>query len=230
MPCTSRVKLGAQPLYVARLVALSLCLCWAVVRPAGAGEPSLDRIVSWLEGEYSNQSQIAAGVLAAENDLLFPVFKRVHLPAFGSHVVYLQWPIGAPDGPLQRQRLWVFEHDDTDPPAGIRMKFFTLRQPERWHDAHIRPDKIAGMTPDDAIGYPAVCRLPVVVTAQQITASIPAACEIVSQRTQTAMTLQAEIVITRTQVTYREGGVRADGTDVFRVPAAGEYVFDRLSD
>ena len=95
---------------------------------------------------------------------------------------------------------------------------------------HSNQTQITGMTPDDAISYPADCLLPVLVTTQAVTASIPATCEIIAQRTQTAMTLQTDIRITPSQVRYKEGGVRADGTDVFRVAAAGEYVFDRLSD
>lgn len=44
------------------------------------------------------------------------------------------------------------------------------------------------------------------------------------------MTPAANIRITPAQVSYSEGGIQADGSDVFRVPAAGEYVFDRRSD
>lgn len=41
------------------------------------------------------------------------------------------------------------------------------------------------------------------------------------------MTIRARIVIARDQLWYEEGGVRADGSVVFRVPASGSYQFRR---
>jgi hypothetical protein len=189
---------------------------------------SLDQITAWLEGQYSNEQQVADGVLDAESNLLFPVFKRVDISAFGSHVIYLQWPIGSPEGRLQRQRIWTFAHEESG--DGVRMNFFTLKKPEEWRDAHLAPAKVKTMTLEDTIGYPEGCLLPVTLTDGQISASIPATCEIVSQGTRTAMTLQSQITITEDQITYQEGGVRPDGTLVFQVPPAGRYVFKQLAD
>ncbi|MDE0508776.1 MAG: CpcT/CpeT family chromophore lyase [Gammaproteobacteria bacterium] len=206
--------------------ALSSWLAWQAT--AAEGKPTLDRIIDRLEGSYSNEAQVAAGELDAENNLLFPVFKQVDIPAFGTHVVYLQWPIDSPDGRLQRQRLWTF-HKDAESDA-IHMNFFTLREPERWLDAHIDPDKVRDMKPEDTIGYPDTCLLPVTWENENIRASIPSTCEIVSQATRTTMTLKANITITPDRITYQEGGVRSDGSIVFQVPPKGRYVFERIRD
>jgi len=210
---------------------LAAALLWlaASTIATAADEPStLGRIIDWLDGHYSNEAQIATGELDAENNLLFPVFKKVDVPAFGNHIVYLQWPIGGPDGRLQRQRLWTF-HEDAETGA-TRMSFFTLREPERWLDAHIDPAKIREMTAEDTIGYPETCLLPVAFADATITASIPPTCQIISQATRTTMTLQATITITPNQITYQEAATRPDGSIVFQVPPTGQYIFDRIGD
>ena len=211
-------------------LAIAAALLWLAAPAATAADapPTLDRIVDWLGGHYSNEAQIATGELDAEENLLFPVFKKVDVPAFGTHVIYLQWPIGGPDGRLQRQRLWAF-HEDAETGA-TRMSFFTLREPERWLDAHLDPAKIRDMTPQDTVGYPNTCLLPVAFTEETITTSIPPTCQIISQATRTTMTLQATITITPNQITYQEAAARPDGSIVFHVPPRGQYVFDRIAD
>lgn len=220
------VRVQKQSLTLKALVSMALFL-WAPAAAAQTGL-SLDQIIDWLEGHYSNEQQVAAGGLDAENNLLFPIFKRIDAPAFGTHVIYLQWPIGAPDGRLQRQRIWTFaQHPES---GEVRMNFYTLKEPGRWLDAHLDPGKVRDMTPDDTIGYPGTCLLPVTMVEGRIHASIPSTCEIVSQSTRTTMTLQSNITITPGQITYKEGGLRPDGTVVFTVPPTGHYVFDRMDD
>ncbi len=206
---------------------LSLACC-SFASAAAEEDSTLNRLVNSLEGRYSNAAQVDAGELDAENNLLFPVFSRVDIPAFGSHVVYLQWPIGAPDGSLQRQRLWTFHADAAT--GAIGMRFFTLREPDRWLDAHTNPTKVHAMTPADTIGYPDACLLPVAEANGIFQASIPSSCEIVSQATRTTMTLQASITIAADRITYSESGVRPDGSIVFKVPPSGQYAFERIAD
>lgn len=202
-------------------------MAFSVQRPAAAAN-DLSTLMSWLEGNYANQAQADAGVLDAESNLLFPVFKQVDIPAFGTHVIYLQWHIGSPDGRLQRQRIWSFSQDSQT--GAISMDFFTLKEPDKWLNAHIEPAKVAGMTQDDVIGYPKTCVLPVMREGGRFVARIPTTCQIVSQSTKTAMTLQSESTIAPTQITYQEAGVRDDGSVVFQVPPQGRYVFEPFDD
>lgn len=211
------------------LVAALSCVSISFIGPAqSASNDGIEQIVEWLDGYFSNQNQVSSGALDAKSNLLFPVFRKLNIPAFGEHVIYLQWPIGSPAGRLQRQRIWTFATNEvTDE---VKMDFFTLREPEKWLDAHIDPVKVRGMTQDDVVGYPETCLLPVRREGDQYKAGIPPTCEIISQSTQTSMTLQSEITISADQVTYREAGVRADGSIVFQVPPQGAYIFDRLDD
>lgn len=193
-----------------------------------AADEGLATLMTWLQGAYSNQAQVDAGVLDADSNLLFPIFKQVDIPAFGEQVIYLQWHIGSPDGRLQRQRIWSFSADEQT--GAISMDFFTLKDPSKWLNAHLDPAKVRDMTHDDVIGYPDTCVLPVVYDGGRYVARIPTTCAIVSQSTKTSMTLQSETTIAPQHITYQEAGVREDGALVFQVPPQGRYVFNPLAD
>lgn len=191
-------------------------------------------LLSWVAGEFSNERQVREGtnaladaptIDAAAPDLLFPVFKRIDVPAIGNHVVYLQWPMGAPDGKLQRQRIWVFE--ENPPRNAVTMKFFTLKEPDKWLNAHLDPAKVRNMTVADVIPYPPPCDLPFRRHGDVFIGEIPKGeCKIVSQQSKTTMFINARIVVGKDSVWYDEPGVREDGSVAFKVPRLGAYEFE----
>ena len=207
----------------------------AAQQAGGPLESDLETLLGWVVGEFDNRQQVERGENsllesapdpAKAPDLLYPLFARVEAPALGRHVVYLQWPLGSPRGALQRQRIWAFEIDPQR--NAVLMDFYTLRDPARWRDAQLRPETaLREITREDLIPYPPVCRLPFRRHADVFIGEIPAECRIISQQTRTGMTIRARIVIGRDQIWYEEGGVRADGSVVFRVPASGSYQFRR---
>lgn len=213
---------------ISLLARIAIFIFTALIPVVASAQDSVDRdletLVRWVQGTYSNQMQIDSGELDADTDLLFPIFKKIDVPAFGKHVIYLQWPIGAPDGRLQRQRIWSFARG----PNGLTMDFFTLKEPEQWLNAHLNPDKVRGMTRDDVIAYPKTCLLPVTREGDMFVMRIPSTCTIVSQGTATTMTLESETTITKNKMTYREAGYRPDGTRVFKVPGKAQYDFRKL--
>lgn len=242
------MRLGAQlwrhdPVNITRNLLLSvlLLLSGAVLageskQPVSSLGGELDELLSWMTGEFDNRQQVEHGEnhLATAPvepgrapDLLYPVFERVHAPALGDHVVYLQWPIGAPDGRLQRQRLWSFRVDHAR--NALVMDFYTLRDADRWRDAQLAPDTaVSEITADDVIPYPPACGLPFRRHADVFIGEIPPGeCLIVSQETRTEMTINARVIVGRDQLWYDESGVRPDGSVVFRVPASGSYQFRR---
>lgn len=199
-------------------------------------DSELSTLLSWVVGEFDNRQQVARGENAPLEstldttrapDLLFPVFARVEATELGRHVIYLQWPTGSPEGRLQRQRIWTFEIDEQR--NAVMMSFFTLREPDRWRDAHLKPKTaLRDITREDVIPYPPACRLPFRRHDDVFIGEIPRGeCRIISQQTRTDMTINAKIVIARDQVWYEESGVRQDGSIAFKVPAAGSYQFRR---
>lgn len=219
------------------VVAVMLCLAGPAQAAPLAEHLAADEVtlLKWVQGNFSNLAQTKAGTNAqadgpvasdAAPDLLYPVFGRVDIPAFDGTVIYLQWPMGAPDGKLQRQRIWVFKAD----PArnAVMMKFYTLKEPEKWVDAHLAPAKVRGMTAADVIPYPPACDLPYRRFGDVFIGEIPRGqCKIVSQQTKTSMTINAQTIIGANKLWYNESGVRDDGAVVFKVPRAGAYEFDR---
>ena len=196
----------------------------------------LQSLLSSIVGRFDNRQQVERGENFLRDgpvdpqrapDLLFPVFALVEAPSIGKHVVYLQWHMGSPDGPLQRQRIWSFEIDSTR--NAVMMDFFTLREPERWRDAHLRPEvALRSLTTADLLPYPPACRLPFRRHIDVFIVEIPSGeCRIVSQQTRTAMTINARIVVGQDALWYDESGIRADGSVVFQVPASGSYQFRR---
>ncbi len=209
---------------------LTICLSLAVFgfdsRFAMAAQPDIETVVAWTQGAFSNERQVASVDAGESPGLLFPVFRQVEIPAFGDHVIYLQWPMEAPDGDLQRQRIWAF-HKNGD--GSVVMKFYTLKNPDQWRDAHLDPEKVRDMTVDDVIAYPDTCTLPVYSAGEEFRTAIPPTCSIVSQSTRTTMTIQSLITIAPDRMTYMEFGVAGDGKMIFQVPASGAYVFDKLA-
>jgi hypothetical protein len=218
------------------LVAAGLLLGPTVASAESLLEREFNALLSWVVGEFDNQQQVSRGEnallesppsSAQAPDLLFPIFARVEAPALGRYVIYLQWPLGSPEGHLQRQRIWTFELDPER--NAVLMDFFTLREPDRWKDAHREPQTaLRGITREDLVTYPESCRLPFRRHANVFIGEIPRGqCRIISQQSRTDMTINARIVIASDQIWYQESGVRQDGSVVFKVPVAGSYQFKR---
>lgn len=225
-----------RPVYVLTVAAL---LMWPWSLQADGLDHELTLLRQWLAGEFDNTRQVISGEnLLREGpvdrdqvpDLLYPIFSLVEAPAIGEHVVYLQWHQGSADGPLQRQRIWAFTVDAEQ--NAVIMDFYTLRDPNRWRDAHLNPaTAVRDMTRADLLPYPAACRLPFRRYINVFIGEIPkGACRIVSQQTRTEMTIHARIVVGAGQLWYEESGVRTDGSVVFRVPVSGSYQFQRRPD
>lgn len=226
---------------------MRIIIALAVVTLMGAALPAksanmhmeLNVLLEWMVGYFDNDQQVRQqenflreGPEDPERmpDRLYPVFAVVNAPEIGRHVVYLQWHMGSPQGPLQRQRIWVFEADDVG--NAVMMDFFTLREPERWRDAHLQPaSAVSQMTLEDVTPYPLPCRLPFRRHIDVFIGEIPREqCNIVSQQTRTAMTINARVIVGSNALWYDESGVRQDGRTAFRVPASGSYQFQRRSD
>ncbi len=197
-----------------------------------------------LAGVYDNRAQVEAApadlkrepALGAPYDWLdrqHALIARVEAPKIGSHVYYLEWRGGGPDGDISRQRIWSFRELARAPgsEAGdsqVVMDFFTIDAPEALIGAADTPGAFADLSPDTLRGYGAACALPVApLDGGGWTASIPETCVITSRSGQD-MTLQATVRRTPLGLSYEEAGVRANGDIVFMVPGGMPYEFDPI--
>ncbi|MEM8920127.1 MAG: CpcT/CpeT family chromophore lyase [Pseudomonadota bacterium] len=214
------------------LLALALGAC---ATPENSPPAGLDDLVDKIAGGYSNAAQYAAAPNAWKIepaigdappwlDQQFAVFEKLEAPAIGNDVIYLQWRKGAADGPISRQRIWSFYHDEDGQP---RMDFFSFPRGSEPEDTKA----LTSLTRQDLVGYGEKCALEVAVSGDGFFAEIPPTCQIKSQSGRD-MRLTAEINLSGDTLTYHEAGVRPNGDIVFRVPGSAPrapYRFERVS-
>ncbi|WBQ11418.1 hypothetical protein L2D01_06450 [Hyphomonadaceae bacterium ML37] len=209
---------------------------------AGEIEREGAALAALLDGRWSNAAQYEAADESLKRppapghpydwlDLQHARFVPVETPHIPGDAIYLEWRSGGPDGPVSRQRLWVFhseirEHDS--PLTG--MDFYAFRNPDAFEGSTGEHD-FTDLTLDDLIGYPEDCRLTPVsredgVTVLEVDES---ACVITAQSGR-QMGINARIELSLMQVRYSESGRLDGGAYAFKVPGAGAYEFDRLLD
>lgn len=198
-------------------------------------------VLRFLTGRFSNAQQYesapedwrrepAAGNPYEWLDLQYATHTRVEAPELGEHVIYLEWRSGAEDGPVSRQRLWVFRQDEEGALAGF--DFFTLRDPEPLAGRAEEEGAFAALTEEDVVGYPDDC----LVRARQSPGgayhfAVAGQDCVITAQSGTEMRIHASVRASRTFFTYRESGISMDGEVVFQVPGAPQpYAFRRLSD
>lgn len=152
-------------------------------------------------------------------------FRWIDAPQLGDHVLFLEWRSGGANGPISRQRLWVFAQRD-----GVwSMDFFTLPNAESPIRSRLVED-FRELRLEQLVGYGTSCTLPATRDGAAVTFSIPAKCSIVA-RSGRRMLLSATVRFEKDRILYREQGVLEGGAIAFMVPgqAGLDYEFDRLS-
>ncbi len=200
-----------------------------------AGCAGMPRVLATAAGHYDTQRQFeaAAPELRREPaaghpydwlDRQHAVFRWVEAPRLGRHVMYLEWRSGGAEGPISRQRLWVFERRDN---AWV-MDFYTLRNGAAGEPQSRLADDFSEVRSGDLVGYGDRCTLGSVAQGRALEFSIPASCEIVS-RGGRSMRLAATVRFEPGAIRYREQGLLGDGAYAFLVPGQPglDYHFER---
>ena len=207
--------------------------------PAPAGLPrdaDLEAIVDGLVGTWDNRAQYDAAPAALKVapsvdgewlDLQHARFTRVAAPALGSHVVYLEWRRGGPDGEISRQRLWSFRRDAA---GKLVMDFYAFRDGAAYAGQGMSPQAFMTVTPEQLRGYPPGCELDFARQGGGFFGAVgPERCSIVAASGR-RMGILAEIDIGASgTLGYRESGRLEDGRYAFRVPPTQPYRFVRLA-
>ena len=195
----------------------------------------LERQLAWLEGAWSNAAQFDAAPQALKRDPApghpydwldhqHAEFHRVDAPALGDHVIYLEWRAGGPDGPVSRQRIWVFHADEQGRAAG--MDFYTLRDPGAYAGRGGEPGAFAELSEDDLTGYPEGCTLtPVDAGPDGFVLRVDAADCVITARSGREMGIRARIALSRDRLSYAEAGILEDGRYAFLVPGGEQLAY-----
>jgi len=223
---------------MSRRTAVALAAAALVAAPVSAADPlSPTQAAAMLEGAWSNAAQFAqapeflkrppaAGFPYPWLDRQHATFRVVSAPQLtgaDGRAVYLEWRRGGPDGPVSRQRLWVFVPGPDRP----EMAFFSFRAPADFEGAKGTAERFAALEPTALVGYGPTCNLAVERGPSGWNASIAENCRIVAQSGR-SMRLAARISLNGDTLFYEEEGVLPDGSYAFRVPGGIAYEFARL--
>jgi hypothetical protein len=131
-----------------------------------AAPEDLQRLVTWLAGEWNNNEQVWQQKLDLDDPKvlvkpvlaphLHQVLVQVAMPQLGAHVFYLQQARADNLGVPLHQRLLRFSADSTagTGSGGVRLETFVLRNPAALLDAHKNPALLAGLTDSDWFALP----------------------------------------------------------------------------
>lgn len=191
-----------------------------------------------LIGTWDNRAQMTAAPEALKRppvaggayewiDGQHATFFPATVPALtgdGAKAIYLVWRSGGPDGPISRQRLWVFR---TAANGQKSMDFYAFKNGLAFEAVTSGQDAFKAVTLDDLTAYGPLCSLPVTESATGWSAAIPSTCAIVA-RSGRKMVLSAQIVVTGNSLSYSEQGLLESGALAFKVPGGPPYRFIRL--
>lgn len=225
-----------RPRTVAALaVATILPLLPAATGHAAVTDTELPSLVTAAVGRFDTQRQFEAAPAELKRepaaghpydwlDRQHAVFRWVDAPRLGEHVMLLEWRRGGPEGPISRQRLWVFVQRD----GAWRMDFYTL--PDQGGPPRSRLDEdFRELRAEQLVGYGRECSLAMTLGATAVTFDIPPTCSIVA-RSGRRMQLAASVRFERDRILYREQGVLEGGAIAFLVPGQRgvDYEFERV--
>jgi hypothetical protein len=192
-----------------------------------------------LIGTWDNSTQMASAPETLKRppvaggaydwlDAQYARFYAVETPLIGgkdAKSIYLVWRSTGPQGPISRQRLWVFR---PLPSGQTVMDFYAFKNPQTFETATGPIDAFRALTLDELTAYGPQCALPVLPTSAGWQASIPSTCSITA-RSGRAMVLSAQIVVRGDTLTYTEQGTLSSGALAFKVPGGPAYEFVRRS-
>ena len=144
------------------LAVLSALSCTLVITTAAIAEERtftlLERELEYLmtiwPGDYDNREQLTFDAGVGKTDLetgghlrVHAQIRRVELPAFGDHVLYVEEYKNNDPRSIFRQRLYVLTADEEEKAIRVRLLFF--KDGKAYLGAHGDPGRLASLTQDD---------------------------------------------------------------------------------
>jgi hypothetical protein len=138
-----------------RLLGLLLCVgaagalfACSSTKKTKPDELGLAQMMRWLPGTYNNVAQHDADVKAgkAPHEALAIAIVPIDSPIMGAHAFYLQEMAADDPRRVMVQEILTFEMTDK---GKIKESVAMLVEPRRWRDAHLSPDVLTALVPDD---------------------------------------------------------------------------------
>ena len=115
---------------------------------------TLERVRAWVQGGYDNREQVAAELANDVPDTLkhrqmYQLFVPVEMPSIPGHTVYQQASV---DGSTDPDRIWrngILQFIRDPATGSVRERELNFKEPKRFHNAHLEPGSLAGLSLDD---------------------------------------------------------------------------------
>jgi len=126
-------------------------------------DADLARFSSMLAGQFNNYRKVTAARETGDTGLMRThyIYGRMNMPAFGDQVLYVQQHFGAGDDPgrIYRQRIYASHADYSRSEIVTRIYSFKGEGAVEAVDAHLRPDSLRRLTPEDMTVLPEGCEI-----------------------------------------------------------------------
>jgi hypothetical protein len=136
------------------LLIASLALSGASLAQTPTPADEVERLTTWLSGEWNNNEQVwqqkadAAKTGKKPEDPIshtHHIFARVEAPKVGSHVVYVQQSLDGNPEKVYRQRVYRFTADGAE--NAVKLEIFNLPDEKSWLNAQRTPGRFADLDP-----------------------------------------------------------------------------------
>lgn len=117
----------------------------------------LEDLMDWLPGEYSSLPQVflernLGAPPDGEHDSFYRVFAEIDAPHLAEHVIYTQIRLDSDDGPIFPGQQIVFLISLDEELDAVAISGRRIRDPEKFVDAHLRPEVWPDLQPDPNFG------------------------------------------------------------------------------
>jgi CpeT/CpcT family (DUF1001) len=105
-------------------------------------------LAEWFEGEFDNFQQVykeKEDKATEVHEHIHSIFRRVQLPAFGSHVFYVLQYLDGDSSKIYRQRIYAFAENKKE--SAIQLDIYSFAVDSLYYYAHLNAEKLAGLTP-----------------------------------------------------------------------------------
>ncbi len=176
----------------------------------------LGEIVQLFEGEFDNFQQYymeKEEKTPNPHEHIHSIFKKVVLPSFGDHVLYMLQYMDGDSTKIYRQRIYAFTENKKE--QAVQLDIYSFATDSLYYYAHVQPQKLNGLTPaqmtrtdgcevfwkksgDHFIGY-----------------MKERACNFVSKRTGKRIFITDSLLLSKDELWIRDEAVDEDGKYVF---------------
>jgi hypothetical protein len=183
---------------------------------AGELDTQFETFLQWFPGEYDNYEQSwqdGLANVAQPHEHIHHIFAPAAAPAIGEQIFFVQQYMDGNPANIYRQRLYSLTVDENE--NAIRLTIYSFKDEEKYRDAHLRPDSLASLQPDELIERPG-CEVYWRFDQDHFTGYMQdKACSFVSQRSGKTIYVTDNLRLTEDAIWIRDEAFDADGNRIF---------------